>query len=110
MFLKEERLREIVTSLLSEDLKFNGPYNDDFNIKGVDENQDIIDLTENQSVKVYRFSSILEALTNPARQNIAAWNMVPDKCLKTEGLDQQTCPGQCHPVLGITKKVASWMP
>lgn len=104
MFLKEERLREIVTSLLSEDLKFNGPYNDDFNIKGVDENQDIIDLTENQSVKVYRFSSILEALTNPARQNIAAWKYVAEQMLENRGFVSTNVPRQMPSVFGDTKK------
>ncbi len=100
MILKEGHLRELITSFLNEDLKFNGPYNDDFNISGVNENEAVIDLTEKQSTKVYRFSRILEALTNPARQNVAAWKYVAEQMLENRDFVSTNSPRQMPSVFG----------
>jgi len=102
MILGEDRLREIVALILSEDLKFNGPYNDDFNISGVNESESVIDISEKQSVKVYRFSRILEALTNPARQNVAAWKYVAEQMLENRGFVSTNSPRQMPSVFGDT--------
>ena len=109
MILKEGHLRELVASFLNEDLKFNGPYNDDFNISGVNENEAVIDLTEKQSAKVYRFSRILEALTNPDRQNVAAWKYVAEQMLETEILYQQILLDKCPQFLETPRSTTACM-
>jgi len=104
MILAKHRLREMVISLLSEDLKFNGPYNDDFNITGVDENQPVIDLTKQQGARLYRFSRIFEALTHPNRQNVAAWKYVAEQMLENRGFVSTNVTRSMPSVFGDTKK------
>jgi hypothetical protein len=104
MILDEKRLRRVVTSFLVEDLKFNGPYNDDFNITGVDESQRVIDLTKNPSARVYKFSRIFEALTNPDRQNVAAWKYVAEQMLENRGFASTNTTRSMPSVFGDTKK------